>query len=175
METIAVYWEPRIKTYGFNQRVGLTMVSLLLPTGSSDADHDRFNPAVAAAGDLVLTFAVPTAQGDLRLNFLLDEAAAGQLTAALSSVCSSGSRDARVETGVELVHFNGPHFGDRYGIADAALQALRRAEVRPLGVVCASASVYIVLPRQTAEKVCRFLAETFDGPGGCNEAESCKP
>ena len=166
METIAIYWEPRIKTYGFKQRVGLTMVSLLLPTGSSHADADRFETTTVAAGDLVLTFAVPTAQGELRLNFLLDEAASGQLTAILSSVCNSGSCDLRVETGVELIYFNGPHFGDRYGIADAALQALRRAEVRPLGVVCASASVYIVLPGQTAETVCKYLTETFDGPGG---------
>ena len=166
METIAVYWEPRIKTYGFNQRVGLTMVSLSLPTGSSEPDGDRIGLAVAAAGDLVLTFAVPTAHGELRLNLLLEEAAAEQLTAALTSICYGGSYDLRVETGVELIYFNGPHFGDRYGIADAALQALRRAEVRPLGVVCASASVYIVLPGQTAETVCKFLTETFDGPGG---------
>jgi len=166
METIAVYWEPRIKTYGFNQRVGLTMVSLSLPTGSSEADDDRFDLDAAVAAGLVLTFAVPTAQGELRLNFLLDEVTAGHLTAALSSVCDGGSYNLRVETGVELVYFNGPHFGDRYGIADAALQALRRAEVRPLGVVCASASVYIVLPGQTAETVCQFLTETFDGPGG---------
>jgi hypothetical protein len=45
---------------------------------------------------------------------------------------------------VELVYFQGPHFGDRYGIARAALNALNACGVAPVAMVCSGASVYLM-------------------------------
>jgi len=64
----------------------------------------------------------------------------------------------------ELVFFQGPHFGDRYGIAEVAVAALASGRVQMMAVVCSGACVYIVLPEGRSEEAVRVLAGTFDIP-----------
>jgi hypothetical protein len=64
----------------------------------------------------------------------------------------------------ELVFFQGPHFGDRYGIADVAVAALAGGGVQMMAVVCSGACIYIVLPEGKSEEAGRVLAETFEIP-----------
>ncbi len=53
----------------------------------------------------------------------------------------------QIDQAVELVSFQGPHFGDRYGIADAALNALAVQGVPLLALACTGASVYLITAR----------------------------
>jgi aspartokinase len=71
----------------------------------------------------------------------------------------------RVDADVELIYFQGPHFGDRYGIADAAFGALFAADVPVLAAACTAASIYIALPKDTAGRACKALSESFVVPG----------
>jgi aspartokinase len=64
----------------------------------------------------------------------------------------------------ELVFFQGPHFGDRYGIADAAVGALAERGVKMTAIVCSGACIYIVLPEGKSEEAVLVLAETFEIP-----------
>lgn len=64
----------------------------------------------------------------------------------------------------ELVFFQGPHFGDRYGIADAAVGALADRGVKMTAIVCSGACIYIVLPEGKSEEAILVLAETFEIP-----------
>ena len=54
METIAVYWEPLIKTYGITERIDLCLVSTTLPMVESGCIADGFSNAAAQALKLVL-------------------------------------------------------------------------------------------------------------------------
>ncbi len=64
----------------------------------------------------------------------------------------------------ELVFFQGPHFGDRHGIADVAVAALGGKGVEMTAIVCSGACVYIVLPEGKSEEAVLILAETFEIP-----------
>lgn len=165
METIAVYWEPRIKTYGIAERTGLSMVSLLLPV--SDFDPEGCSLLRMAPEDCLLAFARPAGGGDLRLHLLFTGRPARDLLEALGPAADT----CRVDIGVELVYFQGPHFGDRYGIADAALRALAAQKLQVLAVTCTGSSVYLVLPEQAAAAARKALAEAFLVPGDATTAD----
>ncbi len=168
METIAIYWEPKIKTYGIAERTGLSMVSLDLPAEELISGEGRLRRAGSAAGELLLVFARPPAkgQGGLRLHLLFEGRPSWHLLEEFSGVTGGGkSSGLRVDADVELVYFQGPHFGDRYGIADAAFGALLLAEVPVLAAACTGASVYIVLPKGSARTARKALSEPFVVPG----------
>ena len=71
----------------------------------------------------------------------------------------------RVTTPVELLFFQGPHYGDRYGIADFTYQALKNHADLLLATVFSCASVYLVLPEGSAEGVKDRLTAYFNIPG----------
>lgn len=64
----------------------------------------------------------------------------------------------------DLVFFQGPHFGDRYGIADAAVGALSNRGIAITAIVCSGACIYIVLPEGKSEEAVLVLAEAFEVP-----------
>jgi len=166
METIAIYWEPKIKTYGIAERIGLSMVSLDLLTEEMIAGEDRLRRVGSAAGEFLLVFARPSKEGGFRLHLLFERRPSWHLLEEFSGVTGGGrSSGLRVDDDVELVYFQGPHFGDRYGIADAAFGALARADVPVLAAACTGASVYIVLPKGSAQAARKALSEAFVVPG----------
>jgi len=64
----------------------------------------------------------------------------------------------------ELVFFQGPHFGDRYGIAEVAVEALASNAIEMTAIVCSGACIYIVLPEGKADEAVVVLGETFEIP-----------
>jgi len=156
METFAVYWEPIIKTYGICERTGLCLVTLDLPFDRIGDGGDwltRF--ASRFDGALVLIFSRPATPAGLRLHLLLD-----RHPSALEGVCSG----LRVDNPVEMVYFQGPHYGDRYGIAGAAVSALAKHGVPLLAVVCTGASVYLITPKGMAGAARTALGNAFSTP-----------
>jgi aspartokinase len=80
------------------------------------------------------------------------------------SAGQDGDTFAYQTTSAELVFFQGPHFGDRYGIADVALEALAGKGVEMMAIVCSGACIYILLPEGKSEEAVLVLAETFEIP-----------
>jgi len=111
-----------------------------------------------------LTFSRPCSEG-LEICFLiqrdLEHLAAEHLEQPLQQ---DVDRFAYHTSPAELVFFQGPHFGDRYGIADVAVEALAGGGVQTVAVVCSGACIYIVLPEGKSEEAVRVLAETFEIP-----------
>jgi aspartokinase len=64
----------------------------------------------------------------------------------------------------DLVFFQGPHFGDRYGILDVAVQALIAKKIRMMGVACSGACIYVVVPEGRSEDAVAALGECFEIP-----------
>jgi hypothetical protein len=65
---------------------------------------------------------------------------------------------------VELVLFQGPHYGERFGIVDASLQALAAKGLNLLASACSGSCVYLVVPQGTADDVVSALSDSFDVP-----------
>ncbi len=152
LETIAVYWEPVIRTYGFQVRTGLTLVCLETGSGPgwglSGDDAGLFSGA-----NLIMAVALPTESGGLRTGLVFS-----------GKVPEASGFHGRADRPVELLYFQGPHFGDRYGIAAAALGALHRAAVPVIAAGCTGASVYIVLEPGRADEAVASLSDAFRVP-----------
>jgi aspartokinase len=106
----------------------------------------------------------------------LERLAAEQLE---KPVRQDGDSFACQTSSAELVFFQGPHFGDRYGIADVAVEALAGKGVEMTAIVCSGACIYIVLPGGKSEEAVLVLAETFEIPKvslrKCSEASRTNP
>ena len=164
METIAVYWENRAKTYGLQveRELSLFQVSTdpseLAKLGSmlfNDTSNIRFSWVLAQTSSSRL----------LKIFLLLNQAWAPAMQALIGRSREKGIRlDIQIASPVELVYFHGPHFGDRYGIADTALSTLRRKGLPILASGCTGASVYIVAPEKSSAEIKQILSDVFDTP-----------
>jgi hypothetical protein len=165
METVAIYWEPQIKTYGFQVVKELALFNFALPAQmpaswdrameTIDNGHNRFH---LLCGQLNET-------ADIDLMLLCE-----------SAQCDSFARQVEAELPVakscprqmicpvELLFFQGPHFGDRFGIADFTYRALRNHADYLLAAVFSSASIYLVLPEGLAGEAKKRLTAAFRIP-----------
>jgi aspartokinase len=73
-------------------------------------------------------------------------------------------KDFYLKSPVELISFQGPHFADRYGIADSAFKALDNQGIPIIIAACSGAAVYIVLPENKLHEARFFLSEAFEVP-----------
>ena len=138
METIAFYRESIIKTYGLFERTGLCLVTIELPSDRlGDWGTGLAELTSRLEASLVLVICRPASPTSLRLLLLLDESQTGppamDRPQGFPDDCCA---QWRVDRAVELVYFQGPHYGDRYGIAGAALEALADRGVPVLAMAC---------------------------------------
>jgi hypothetical protein len=72
--------------------------------------------------------------------------------------------EGRFTEPVDLLHFRGPHFGDRYGILASALSALERGGVPVWTSACSASSIYLVLPPGSTPRAREALTPAFIVP-----------
>jgi aspartokinase len=159
METIAVYWERRIKTYGFEKLADLALIEFSYPLGR-----------IKSLGEIL-------SQNDLQaLNpkFMIAQESDGEISLLLCAAADKGKRfheSVKRETAraslryihpVGIIFFHGPHFGDRYGIADATFSALLRSDIPILASGCSSSSIYLVLAQDSVDKAVEVLSKPFE-------------
>jgi aspartokinase len=164
VETTATYWEARIKTYGFHTRTELCLFQLTV---------ERFRIALLGQAfcrmgeeeiPLLLTFARDTPQG-LSASFVVPRLLEGRVREMLQEDESLARDKASTQAlPVEIVFFYGPHFGDRYGIAEATLEPLEGCGIHPMATACSGSCVYLVLPEGRSEEAVRILSQAFEIP-----------
>jgi aspartokinase len=166
VETIAVYWENRAKTYGFQVERELSRFRISTdPRELAGLGSVLFNDAGAMRFNWVLVQA--SSRHLLKICLLLSREWAPSMQVLVRQLRENNiDLDIQTTSPVELVYFHGPHFGDRYGIADMALGTLRRKGLPILAAGCTGASVYIVVPEQRSAEVKQILSDVFDTPHG---------
>ena len=159
METIAVYWESRIKTYGFQRVTDLAFIEFSCPLSEikllgeilSQDDLKILRPKFIIAQEsdhkISFIFCLPLEEGE---NFHASLEKTPSLT------------NHRYIYPVSIIFFYGPHFGDRYGIADTTFSTLSKAGIKIIASGCSSASVFLVLAQDGIDKAEEVLAETFE-------------
>ena len=165
METIAVYWEPKPKTYGFKEVFDLSLVTIEI----KPEKMLQWGLWLMELADLNIGFqlilAKYSADRELRLYILLEKLWVGSLLSYFDKKINLDSeKDFYLKSPVELISFQGPHFADRYGIADSAFKALDNHGIPILIAACSGAAVYIVLPENKLHKARFFLSEAFEVP-----------
>jgi aspartokinase len=165
VETFAVYWEPKPKTYGFKEVIDLSLLTIEIRPGNMS----QWGLWLMELSDLDIGFHLilakySTHQG-LRLYILFAKLWGDRVLSYLGKKIDLDSgKDFHLTYPVELISFQGPHFGDRYGIADTAFKALDEQGVPVLITVFAGAAVYIVLPEKKLQDARPLLLKAFEVP-----------
>ena len=162
METIAVYWEPVIKTYGFRKKSNLSLIRLSMPEDLLPDCGLRLRKLNEKGIEYEFTKMTASTPSGIDLFLLIDRQWENHVTDAFSKFSENTGLEA--VSPVDLVFFQGPHFGDRYGIADAAFNALLSREIYFLLASCSGASIYLVFPDGIGAKAVSALNETFQTP-----------
>ena len=165
METIAVYWEPKPKTYGFKEVFDLSLVTIEIKPDKMI----QWGLWLMELADLNIGFHLILAKYStdrkLRLYILLEKLWVESVLSYFNKKINLVSeKDFYLRSPVELISFQGPHFADRYGIADSAFKALDNQGIPILIAACSGAAVYIVLPENMLHEARPLLAGAFEVP-----------
>ena len=165
METIAVYWEQKPKTYGFNEVLDLSLINIAV----QPEKMSQWGLWLMELTDLNISFHLIlvkySAHPELRLYVLLEKFWVDSILSYIGKKINFDSeKDFHLTHKLELIYFQGPHFGDRYGIADTAFKVLNDHKIPILIAACSGAAVYLVLPEKKLHEAKLLLAEAFEIP-----------
>jgi len=161
-EIVASYRERMIKIYGVVAQRDLDLWSVpagldsMAPLGASLA-------SLGAAGvKLPFLIARPWGRNGLLFELCFSTEDAERVRRELEARVPDASFLRRTSVAAFFIH--GPHFGDRYGIADALLGTLRKSHVIPLALGCAVSSISTVVCQEDLESGLHALERAFEVP-----------
>lgn len=164
METIAIYSESIISTYGFNLMERLIM-------GHVEMTFDQLKRWGAFLQDIAhepafrLVWAQSCRPDGIKLYLLCDEVQWHRIKPfLLQHTEETAGTWRRYTEAVDLLFFQGPHFGDRYGILDYTHKALTDKQIPVLATVCSVATIYLMFPGGRGETAKNELARVFTIP-----------
>ena len=169
METAAIYWEPKIKTYGFSEAVNLSLIELII----NMEQISDWGISIAELANLEITFNLVLIQclknKRLTIYLLCQRKLEVEIQKYIRNQIKADLEESvQVKSPVELIYFHGPHFGDRNGIVDSAFRVLSSANIPVLVAGCSGASIHLVLPENGIIKAKPFLINVFEVPEFCN-------
>ena len=162
-EVVASYQEKRPKIYGLEWLTGQNLFTLevsnynLSPMGNTLIDFS------IQGFQLPFLTSTPTTEKQGLNLFLCLPDHDNQIYPELKNSLPSESVPIRIAP-VAVFSMNGPHFGDRYGIASELLAAINRAGVQLLALGCAIASINGVVPADQIEATTDVIKQCFDVP-----------
>lgn len=158
METMAVYEEHPIGTYGLRAQEGFCWLAAGRPLagleGMAGLEFMETCPQPALLSASLW-------EGRLSLRLCLDQQ---ELPRMLETLSAAGLEVDQPALAASLIHLQGPHFGERYGIAAAALESLAQAGVVPLALGAVVHSIFLVIEPHQAEAALAGLAQAFTAP-----------
>jgi len=162
-EVVASYQEKRPKVYGLEYQEGQKFFHITLNRrhiGQFGATLKEF-----ARLGLHLTFLATGPCGEKgkgKLVICLPASKNHAYTDIISEIDPEDVVDS--PSPVATFSVNGPHFGDRYGIASELLNALRENHIDLLALNCTIASIIGVAPSNQTEQVIQAIQGCFDVP-----------
>lgn len=162
IETAATYWEPVIGIYGSQIKTRLVMTTICLAEDQLVALGKQLQHIDDGDGCFEMAVIQRVDSQTLKL-VLLHE---GGLENSYRNTLLGNGGDVKivspmVKTSAELLYFHGPHFQDRYGVADAALSTLKKNQLDILACGCSGTSIYLVIPENNAQLTADALAPVF--------------
>lgn len=166
METIAVYWEDPVKVYSISEKTQLDLAILHIPS----AEISKWSDRISSLETFIKRFELITAHGShpdkFEIFIVIDQGHTEVLQNCLhkwleGDVDSSFS----LRRQVAMCYLHGPHFQDRYGIADLAFTTFAENDIEIVLAGCAGTSMYLVTDMHDLTEGKRLLLETFVVPG----------
>jgi hypothetical protein len=164
METIAIYSESIISTYGFNLLKRLTMAQVQVTLDQLNR-WGGFLQNIAHEPAFRLVWSQACRSEYIKFNLLCDDKQWHKVEPFLTR-CSEDNIGTwqRYDQVVDLLFFQGPHFGDRYGIMEYTHKALADKQIPLLAAVCSVATIYLILPEGRGDTAKDELTCVFNIP-----------
>ena len=163
-KTIASYEEKVIRIYGLVQQPDLDLWNLELPTSYLK----NLGAVLVGLGDqgvkMPFVAALPSAEDRLLLSFCFPGNQTAEIRRALSRHLDTAAVSHYPRVAALFIH--GPHFGDRYGIADTLTAALENAGVTLMAMGCTVSSISVVISDKELAKAVQTLDATFQRSSG---------
>jgi aspartokinase len=158
VETVAVYWEPKIRIYGMDIQRDLCHLTLQCPLKTLRSD------SLQQIGANEEKFRLLLAQNDEQRNFccdlIIDDRWRDGLSTALNGcIADEPSAEVYCNDNVDMVSFHGPHFQDRFGIAQRVFAALAESGIELISSGCTGTSVNIVVAAGAGDLTVRCLEQ----------------
>lgn len=174
METVAVYWESRIKTYGFAKTINKSLVSFCIPLDM----HEAFYAKIVEKTQLDIRYSLLNTQlkqsGQIEVVIVTDTEHEAALMVFIQQFNHARPVKLHIVKPVDMISFQGPHFGDRYGILYAAAKALFENGVKPVSIGCSGSSIHLVFKEGIIEKAVNALNGPFVIPASLDRGEQVK-
>ena len=165
METIAVYWEENIRTYGIQVEKNLCLARADILPGQLAELGQQIIELGQDESNFRLILAHQYEPEVLSLSMVVRGSYhQGLIEFSARPFVKNFFRPFVIDFPVEMLYFHGPHFGDRYGIADMAGHALQKKDIQYIVMGCSAASVHILFPENVADKAKMALASVFQAP-----------
>ncbi len=160
-----MYWEPEIKTYGFQVVKNLAFYKYSVPADLPAEWTRAIQRIEDEPNRFHLLYTQLTTSLELNLRLLCEPEQGVCMARRIAAEIPAADDRLQVTVPVEMICFQGPHFGDRFGIADFTYQALQEKSDLLLATVFACHSIYLILPEGAADDTRTRLAAAFRIPG----------
>ena len=171
LETRAAYWESRIKTYGFQRITGLSLFEMTVPGEGIESLGRAFCGMGDAGVGFHLVCSRASSQG-LEVLLLAPAQFTKVIEEHLQEIVKGAGKFSRRPLAAEMVFFQGPHFGDRYGIVDTTLRALAAKRIRMTAMACSGSCIYLVVPEGRSEEAVLALSDVCEIPKAVSHKRS---
>jgi hypothetical protein len=165
-ETVAQYVESRIKTYGIQVKTGLTICSATIQQDALESWGLSMDEMTGRGYRFAYASAAIGQNREIRLNLVMNPNEDGVYDAGIRTHLPPNDAFSQLEffENAEMICFHGPHFGDRYGIADKALSRLGFPEIPVWLAGCVGSTVSIVVPPAMGAAAAEALSDVFSTP-----------
>lgn len=162
-EVVASYQEQRPKVYGLEVHEGQALIRVEYSEGRLSQWGSLFKEF--ARSGLNLTFIV-TCPGETEEKGLLAFCIPASENQPGSKIIDEIAPELSVDrvSPVAVFSMNGPHFGDRYGIAKELLSAFERRDIDLLGLSCTIASITGIVSSHHFESATIAIQSCFEVP-----------
>ncbi len=164
VETVAQYWEPRIKIYGSTLKQGMRSYALSFPRNMLSA----VIPVLSKLGPdqkFQMFSLTPDGSDGYRAQLLSAPGPPGMDTEIVLQQLGALSGVSRVKhKEVDILYLHGPHFQDRYGVAALAVNALDKGAADFSCLNCSGTSIFLVTDADGGERALASLSEVFVVP-----------
>ena len=161
METIAVYWESKVKVYSIIQVTELTLVRLIFPLMLTEKLGEALVPLehTVRRFELVTQDYIDSSHSQFNLFFQQS------MLKTAEGIFDKWENLMQVKPAlispVELIYLHGPHFQDRFGIVETVFSALKGGGIEVIASGCAGTTIYVATPHRQAKPASQILRETF--------------